>query len=280
MNTEKVVSFINQNANLINGWFYQADMICFWYLAECQSRFGIPGSICEVGVYEGKSLVLLSLLRSQGEKLIGYDLFSGNMKEVANSNLHNYGHPDDSLLISSDTSKLRTEQITEHLGTDEDTGIRFLHIDAGHEYHEVLHQLMLYSQFVRSSGIIVLDDYHDREFPGIEAAALDFCSRLSPRRFVPFLVGANKIYLSEQNLASRYQLELLKFDHFKDRSRISRIRDFNILVGFSKSPVSADICRSEIKRTQFPFFNDFNEDVASNVAEMFKEHRFSTRDTD
>ena len=276
MNAQKLVAYISENANLVNGWFYPADMICFWCLAECQSRFSIPGSICEVGVCEGKSLVLLSLLRGQGERLIGYDLFPGNMKEAATSNLHKFGQPEDSVLIASDTSKLRTEHLAEHIGTDENVGLRFLHIDAGHEYHEVLHQLMLYSQFVRSGGIIILDDYHDREFPGIEAATLDFCARVSPRRFVPFLVGANKIYLSEQNCASRYQLELLKFDHFTDKSRISRIRDFNVLVGFSKSPVSADICRNEIQRMQFPYWHGFNEEVVSNIAEMFKEHLFPT----
>lgn len=275
MNTDKIVEFISQKANSINGWFYPADMICFWNLAQCQSNFGISGSICEIGVWEGKSLVLLSLLRKTGERLIGYDLFSGNMKDVANSNLQNFGQPENSYLIPVDASKVRTEVLIEQIGTDEDSAIRFLHIDAGHEYHEVLHQLMLYSQFVRSGGIIVLDDYHDREFPGIEAAALDFCAKLSPRRFVPFLVGANKIYLAEQYIASRYQLELLNFEHFKDKSRVSRIRDFNVLVGFSKSPVSAEVCRKEIKRTQFPYLSSFNEDIAADSAELYKEHRFS-----
>ena len=54
--------------------------------------------------------------------------------------------------------------------------------------------------------------YQDREFPGIEAAVLDFCEIDRPRRFVPFFSGGNKMYLCEKNMASLYQNSLLKFE--------------------------------------------------------------------
>ena len=83
--------------------------------------------------------------------------------------------------------------------------IRILHIDAGHEYHEVFHSLLSFATYVVDSGIIVMDDYQDPEFPGIEAAVLDFCEIDRPRRFIPFFSGGNKIYLCLTHMANKYQ---------------------------------------------------------------------------
>ena len=82
--------------------------------------------------------------------------------------------------------------------------LRFLHIDAGHEYHlRVLEQLELFTPLLSDHGIIAMDDYQDREFPGIEAAVLDFAERDGPRRFVPFFSGRkqNKFLCAGQPLA-------------------------------------------------------------------------------
>lgn len=69
--------FVNEHAKQIDGWFFPADMVSIYLLALIQKSMAITGSLCEVGVHHGKSLVLLSLIRQQGEKLTGYDLFVG-----------------------------------------------------------------------------------------------------------------------------------------------------------------------------------------------------------
>ena len=97
-----------------------------------------------------------------------------------------------------------------------------------------------------------MDDYQDREFPGIEAAVLDFAERDRPRRFVPFLAGGNKMYLCAEPLSSTLQRLIAHLPNFKDSCRLTRVRDFNILVLKSKLPVSSNKIVDQIDATNFP----------------------------
>ncbi len=121
-----------------------------------------------------------------------------------------------------------------------------------------------------------MDDYQDREFPGIEAAVLDFSEIDRPRRFVPFFSGGNKMYLCEKNMASLYQKSLLKFEPVNGKSRVSRVRDFNVLVGFSKLPVSAEACYNCIQQGEFPLAYDSDLDGLSKKAGQLSQITFGS----
>jgi cephalosporin hydroxylase len=244
------MNFINQESSKINGWFFHPDMISFWCIDLAQKQMQIMGDLCEVGVWHGKSIVLLCNLAREGETITGFDLFEGDLLDKANKNIQLYGGGREAILKVADTSRLNTTE----LGTTFSRGIRILHIDAGHEYHEVMHQLQLFSPFVSEGGCIIMDDYQDREFPGIEAAVLDFCEIDRPRRFVPFLAGGNKMYLCERNMATKYQTNLLQHDVFADKSRTTRVRDFTVLVGFSKLPITRKACLDSLP--SLPFLYD------------------------
>ena len=126
------------------------------------------------------------------------------------------------------------------------------HIDAGHEYHEVLEQLYLFSPYVAERGIIAMDDYQDREFPGIEAAVLDFAELDRPRRFVPFLAGGNKLFLCCSHIATEFQKLLLGRPNFRNTCRLTRVRDFNVLIMRSKLPVDSRHIVDQLNSLNFP----------------------------
>lgn len=258
---ELLQRFLNDETG-IEGWFYPADMVSLAAIDSIQGVLGIRGSICEVGVFKGKSLAFLShLIRAEtGERLLGFDLFPGAMKEEAEANCRLHGADCDLQLIVSDTASLTTERLTPLLGS----GLRLLHIDAGHEYHEVFHQAVIFAPYVQRSGVIVFDDYQDREFPGIEAAVLDFCEIDRPRRFVPFFSGGNKMYCCEAAFASTYQQQMLQVEAVAGQCRLSRVRDFEILIGWSKLPVPAEVIRSRIGAT--PMVYNLNERQLANQA--------------
>jgi hypothetical protein len=272
MNTADISKFINIDSKNMKGWFYPADMISFWMLNEIQKALNMNGSVCEVGVFEGKSLTLLSQFCRGTEKAYGYDLFPDGMKDRAWDNIQKYGNPDCAELKAIDTSKITFEGLRNELSNP----CRFLHIDAGHEYHEVLHQLLLFCPFISRGGCLIMDDYQDREFPGIEAAVLDFCELDRPRRFVPFFSGGNKMYLCEKNMASLYQKSLLKFEPVNGKSRVSRVRDFNILVGFSKLPVSAEACARCLDEQEFPLAYESDLDAISRKAGQLSQITFGS----
>ena len=98
------------------------------------------------------------------------------------------------------------------------------------------------------AGIIVMDDYQDPEFPGIEAAVLDFCEIDRPRRFIPFFSGGNKIYLCSTHMANIYQQSILSSENLKDSSRCTIVRDFAILKGFSKLPTSYEKTKKNLNK--------------------------------
>lgn len=248
MHLEKVRKFIENDHKEIEGWFFSADQYAFLEIFALQERLKIKGNICEVGVYQGKSLVLLSLLKNDGDKLYGFDLFANDDLSITKNNVAKYGIDDNLQLEKGLTTDLSIEAMDSFFTNP----LRFLHIDAGHEYHEVLSQLEMFAPYLSDTGVIVMDDYQDREFPGIEAAVLDFCEINRPRRFVPFLASGNKMFLCNVSYAAAFIKSLVVQKNFKDRSRLTRVRDFNILIMESKLAVSSKDVLDQIDRTTFP----------------------------
>ena len=52
-----------------------------------QERLQITGDLCEVGVFKGEGLALLSLLKQDTDKLLGFDLFDEDHVEVTEQSL-------------------------------------------------------------------------------------------------------------------------------------------------------------------------------------------------
>lgn len=248
MDELKVKAFFEKSHEEIPGWFFPLDQLVFFELFIAQLSMQIKGDLCEIGVFRGKSFVLMSLLRNASERLVGFDLFADEDEAETIQNLSEYGEPQGTELIKGLTSSHSKDDIDALMTAP----VRFLHVDAGHEYHEVLEQLHLFSPYVADQGIIAMDDYQDREFPGIEAAVLDFADLDRPRRFVPFLAGGNKIFLCCSQMAMAFQKFLLDRPNFKNTCRLTRVRDFNVLILRSKLAVSSHQIVEQIDSLNFP----------------------------
>ena len=243
-----IQEFIDGRHSELEGWFFGPDQLAFYELCALQERLQIAGDLGEVGVFKGKSLVLLSLLKRDAERLLGFDLFMEDHLEATQSALSAFNAEKNVELFKGLTSEISLEKLDETIRSP----LRFLHIDAGHEYHEVLEQLAIFTPYLGDQAIIAMDDYQDREFPGIEAAVLDFAEQDRPRRFVPFFAGGNKMFLCNVTMAPMFQSSLLIAPNFKDKCRLTRVRDFNILIMRSKLPVSSDEISAQLEAAAFP----------------------------
>ena len=243
-----IQEFIDGRHSELEGWFFGPDQLAFYELCALQERLQIAGDLGEVGVFKGKSLVLLSLLKRDAERLLGFDLFVEDHLEATQSALSAFNAEKNVELFKGLTSEISLEKLDETIRSP----LRFLHIDAGHEYHEVLEQLAIFTPYLGDQAIIAMDDYQDREFPGIEAAVLDFAEQDRPRRFVPFFAGGNKMFLCNFTMAPMFQSSLLIAPNFKDKCRLTRVRDFNILIMRSKLPVSSDEISAQLEAAAFP----------------------------
>lgn len=244
MNIDILNGFL-KNENNLEGWFFPPDMLSLAVINDIHSNSNIKGNIIEIGVYKGKSFSFLSHLIKENETLFGYDTFPEDYYESTKLALEKYGASVKFELIKADTSELNDDDIKAKI---DGKVIRILHIDAGHEYHEVLYSLLSFSPYVMDNGIIVMDDYQDPEFPGIEAAVLDFCEIDRPRRFKPFFSGGNKIYLCLSHMAKSYQESILSRQRFRDSTRCTVVRDFLILKGFSKLPTSYEKIKKQLNK--------------------------------
>ena len=243
-----IQEFIDGRHNELEGWFFSPDQLAFFELCALQERSQIIGDLCEVGVFKGKSLVLLSLLKRDTERLLGFDIFDEDHLEATQQSLSAFNAEKNVELYKGLTSDISLDMLDERIKNP----LRFLHIDAGHEYHEVLEQLAIFTPYLADYAIIAMDDYQDREFPGIEAAVLDFAEQDRPRRFVPFLAGGNKMFLCNASSSSMFQKSLLTAPNLKDKCRLTRVKDFNILIMRSKLPVSSEDIRAQLETTTFP----------------------------
>lgn len=229
-----VSDYVNVHSKNVEGWFYPVDMIMFYFLDLAQKEGRIAGDLCEVGVYKGKSLALLGMLAAAEERIFAFDLFPEDYLQRTKELLAQRCPWQPAVnFISGDTAGYSADQLRQILTRQ----LRMLHIDAGHEYHEVLHTLYHLVPFVDDTGIIIMDDYSDREFPGVSAAVLDFCQQKQPRQFVPFLAGTNKMYLCSPSMATHYQRGLLFRESVMDTMRLSRVRDHIVLIAQSKLPM-------------------------------------------
>lgn len=253
-----IQAFIDGRHNELEGWFFSPDQLAFFELCALQERLQIKGDLCEVGVFKGKSLVLLSLLKRDTERLLGFDVFDDDHLEATQHSLSAFNAEKNVELFQGLTSDISLDSLDERIKNP----LRFLHIDAGHEYHEVLEQLAIFAPYLDDHAVIAMDDYQDREFPGIEAAVLDFAEQDRPRRFVPFFAGGNKMFLCNASTAALFQKSLLKAPNLEDKCRLTRVRDFNILIMRSKLPVSSEDIRSQLEATTFPRRN--SDDLSLN----------------
>lgn len=229
--------FLNETSSKIDGWFYPLDIFLISVLFNYQKIQKIEGDIAEFGVYHGKSLIYLSQLTEGNGEIIGFDIFPDDMKNKVELNIKHYVKDNNIRLITGDSADYNYAKLQNIFQRP----IRILHIDAGHEYYEVLHTLNLVEPFMHDLGIIIMDDYQDREFPGIEAATLDFCyNNASSRQYAPFLMGANKAYLANPIVGKMIQRYLFSQDSLKDKCRLTHVRDDQVLIAMSKLPMATD----------------------------------------
>lgn len=189
----------------VAGYFYPIDIVMMYAVLQYLQK-NMVGDICEIGIAEGKSAISLSNFKYSEDNLYLYDIFSEeNVKNVEN-NLKKFSRCDNIVLRLQDSTKLRIEDIQFN------QELKLLHIDGCHEHEAVLSDLIVFSHFVKDDGIIMVDDYNDYEYPGVNAATIEFClSKYNYRNWRVFAIGDNKAYLCLKSRQKKYQEMMIGF---------------------------------------------------------------------
>lgn len=166
----------------IPGWFYEPDLSLFKLLLDTTSVEG--GDLAELGVFKGRSAVLLADRLQPGEELTLIDTF-----EDAADNLDNRQENVDYYRDLTRREFERYYRAALGRSVDQDPRVRvvqglssevcdharlgchrFVHIDASHLYDQVVIDLRSAQQLLMPDGVVVLDDYRSAHTPGTAAA--------------------------------------------------------------------------------------------------------------
>ncbi len=127
---------------------------------------GVEGDVVEIGVWKGKSLVLMNEVCNRERRVIGIDPF-----ELPNQ-FEEFSHYQSLLLPDAHILRGYSEHCIERFQALAPK-VALLHIDGGHAGRNVLLDFLLYSPSVVRGGFVVFDDYGDHQYSPEVGPAVD-----------------------------------------------------------------------------------------------------------
>jgi Methyltransferase domain len=210
-NQLSIDDYVAKSINTVEGYLTGLDARLIATLLQHQSKTGVLGSLCEIGVHHGKLFFLLALARQSNEKALAIDLFED---DAINTNTRHAGR-DRALFINarrlgidlSEAEKFKTSSLEikfEEILNRTGGPVRFFSVDGSHLYEPVVNDLQLAERSLCPDGIIAVDDFFNLEWPDVTFAAYDFL-RHSSADLTPFALTPSKLYLAPRPAAESYK---------------------------------------------------------------------------
>jgi hypothetical protein len=166
----------------VPGFLDALDAALFLRLAEIQARRDTRGHLLEIGVWYGRSAIVLGSLKREDEELHVCDLFetpppdAAGRRELAEHDVPLEGpsraqfeaayervHGELPVVHQCASSMLSARE----LGPNQ---FRFIHIDGSHKYEAVLSDIALARELAADECVIVFDDFSNLGHLGVAAA--------------------------------------------------------------------------------------------------------------
>lgn len=190
---------------------------------ELQDAFGIGGDVAEIGVFQGKTLILMAHALHRGERAVAIEMFGRppgtdtGMRRSLDANLARFACADATEIVVANSLSMTPDALRDRLGG---ARVRLMSVDGDHARAAVLHDLALAEAVLAPGGLIAADDLFNPWYPGVTEALYDFCRSgretgvhdLEPVAFVapngPVETGAGKLFLARSAYARRYKAGL------------------------------------------------------------------------
>jgi predicted O-methyltransferase YrrM len=183
----------------VPGWFFRHDAWMFLAVHSAQREHGVRGDLIEVGVYLGKSAVLLGYCRAHGENLYAVDLFETEKpsEEITREHVRFYSgltrqaFEENFSAYHSEKPITLTGASSERLSEIETSSARLIHIDGSHCYTAVNGDISEAIRLCTPGGVVIFDDITQPHAPGVAAAVWQAVGRAE---IYPFAQTATKLY--------------------------------------------------------------------------------------
>jgi hypothetical protein len=166
-----------------------------------QEASGVTGDILEIGVFMGKSAILLGHLLNEGESLVAADLFDEDVSAADNvaEVRHEYPGLNEQRFLDNyarfhahppEVVKGLSTRLPKVLGRRK---FRLIHVDGSHTYDVVRDDIANTRHLAGPDAIIVMDDWRTVHTPGVSAAIWESVTR---EGLIPLVTSDAKLYAS------------------------------------------------------------------------------------
>lgn len=223
--------YIRTTMETIGGWLSSDEATIFCVVDEMQKMQGVEGWLAELGVWQGRGALLMHFLRRPGEALYAIDIFDlrneahshFNDPEIFLGNCRRLGADKDTTMVKVDTAAT-PEVLNTALPPG---GCRLFHIDGGHEYASVKHDMLFAASVLSDGGVLSCDDVFSNKFPGVTQALIEML--LKNPQLAPFAISQKKVWITTRSHAKIYNAHLAKrFEGVKFRQ--SKFMDSSTLI--------------------------------------------------
>jgi len=183
----------------VAGWLSSGAASATVLLNARQEEQGIGGNVAEIGIHHGRYFILLANLRRPGEEAIAIDIFENQRLNIDRSGRGDYSIFTQHLERHTDNERLRIlKRDSATLGPADvalsgGAGVRLFSIDGAHTAAYTLSDLMLAEKCMVDGGIVILDDFYNPDWPGVQEGFFEFMRRRPG--IAPFAYGNNKMFL-------------------------------------------------------------------------------------
>jgi hypothetical protein len=197
-----VYKYCNGGFLEVGGWGIDRNLInTILLIQQFQKQYRLPGPLVEIGVHEGRVLILFGLLQAYDEAAVGIDLFEDAQDQnidhsgygsshMTKHNFQKHAPSAKYLLFAENSLSLGNAAINAIKGA------RLFHIDGGHTFEVALNDIALATSCLGLGGVIIIDDYWHPGWPEVSEAVHRYYATSTDLRAVPFMTGMNKLFLA------------------------------------------------------------------------------------
>lgn len=203
-------AYATTHIHKVSGWLQAGPRAAIWALLDYQALSAVSGNIMEIGVFEGRTFGLLIASLRDGERAIAVDVFGSDQRRNAFlGNIENLG-------LDRERMDLWEMPSVAFAATDEcaalEGRVRFLSLDGGHGYDDVLSDLKTSERVLSTDGIVAFDDFFNPWYPEVTGALFDHLA--GEASLIPFAIavnfgppsrGANKLFLCRESAVKLYR---------------------------------------------------------------------------
>ena len=159
----------------VRGYLQDTQARALYALLGHQARMGLTGSLAEIGVYLGKTLIGIARAAGDDEHVLGVDPLVIDNHDLApelNNNLSAHLNSEELSRVSVKRTLSTQLDVLEWMESLKQAA-RFIHLDGYHAREAILHDLQLASCWLQKGAVVVIDDFLNELHPDLTSGILD-----------------------------------------------------------------------------------------------------------